>query len=60
MTSAVNHVTPAVLKNIEMLGLDCLDCDWRRDDTLRYAAHLAAEGSFVAYFTVAGQFRTTE
>ena len=43
VTSTVFDVTPAVLKNIEALGLDCLVAIGG-DDTLSYAAELDRQG----------------
>ena len=43
VTSTVFDVTPAVLKNIEMLGLDCLIAIGG-DDTLSYASELDRKG----------------
>src|SRR6266542_2837350 len=61
VTSTVFDVTPAVLKNIEMLGLDYLIAIGG-DDTLSYASHLDRQGMKVIAVpkTMANDVRNTE
>jgi len=61
VTSTVYDVTPAVLKNIETLGLDCLIAIGG-DDTLSYAAELDRQGMKVVAVpkTMDNDVRNTE